>query len=213
MSLLVGAASNAGGGYNLENSLRFRSSASAYLNRTPATASNRKTWTMSMWVKRGNNAYQQLAFASESPTYADPICEIGFSSDNIDLFQYTSSFDFRLITTQVFRDPSAWYHIVWSVDTTQATSTNRVKLYVNGEQVTSFTTATYPSLNFDTAFNYTGPHLISARGAGGTEQEFFDGYMTEINFVDGQALTASDFGEYNATTGVCNQLDTQAHMY
>jgi hypothetical protein len=202
MSLLVGAASNAGGGYNLENSLRFRSSASAYLNRTPATASNRKTWTMSMWVKRGNNAYQQLAFASESPTYADPICEIGFSSDNIDLFQYTSSFDFRLITTQVFRDPSAWYHIVWSVDTTQATSTNRVKLYVNGEQVTSFTTATYPSLNFDTAFNYTGPHLISARGAGGTEQEFFDGYMTEINFVDGQQLTPSDFGDTNSTTGV-----------
>ena len=207
MSLLVGAASNAGGDYNLENSLRFRSSASAYLERTPATASNRKTWTMSMWVKRGNNAYQQLAFASESPTYADPICEIGFSSDNIDLFQYTSSFDFRLITTQVFRDPSAWYHIVWSVDTTQATSTNRVKLYVNGEQVTSFTTATYPSLNFDTAFNYTGPHLISARGAGGTVQEFFDGYMTEINFVDGQQLTPSDFGETNSTTGVWQPIE------
>jgi hypothetical protein len=207
MSLLVGAASNAGGDYNLENSLRFRSSASAYLERTPATASNRKTWTMSMWVKRGNNAYQQLAFASESPTYADPICEIGFSSDNIDLFQYTSSFDFRLITTQVFRDPSAWYHIVWSVDTTQATSTNRVKLYVNGEQVTSFTTATYPSLNFDTAFNYTGPHLISARGAGGIVQEFFDGYMTEINFVDGQQLTPSDFGETNSTTGVWQPIE------
>jgi hypothetical protein len=89
---------------------------------------------------------------SESPTYVTLLClKLGFSSDNIDLFQYTSSFDFRLITTQVFRDPSAWYHIVWSVDTTQATSTNRVKLYVNGEQVTSFTTATYPSLNFDTA--------------------------------------------------------------
>jgi hypothetical protein len=207
MSLLVGAASNAGGDYNLENSLRFRSSASAYLERTPATASNRKTWTMSMWVKRGNNAYQQLAFASESPTYADPICEIGFSSDNIDLFQYTSSFDFRLITTQVFRDPSAWYHIVWSVDTTQATSTNRVKLYVNGEQVTSFTTATYPSLNFDTAFNYTGPHLISARGAGGIVQEFFDGYLTEVNFIDGQALTPSDFGETNSTTGVWQPIE------
>jgi hypothetical protein len=72
-----------------------------------------------------------------------------------------------------------------------------LKLYVNGEQVTSFTTATYPSLNFDTAFNYTGPHLISARGAGGTEQEFFDGYMTEVNFVDGQQLTPSDFGDTN----------------
>ena len=208
MSLLNNSnAISTGGGYNLENSLRFRSSASAYLNRTPATASNRKTWTMSMWVKRGNNAYQQLAFASESPTYADPVCLIGFSSDNIDLFQYTSSFDFRLITTQVFRDPSAWYHIVWSVDTTQATSTNRVKLYVNGEQVTSFTTATYPSLNFDTAFNYTGPHLISARGAGGIVQEFFDGYMTEINFVDGQQLTPSDFGETNSTTGVWQPIE------
>jgi hypothetical protein len=87
-----------------------------------------------------------------------------------------------LLTTQVFRDPSAWYHIVWSVDTTQATATNRVKLYVNGEQVTSFTTATYPSLNFDTAFNYTGPHLISG-GAGGSVQEFFDGYLTEVNFI------------------------------
>jgi hypothetical protein len=208
MSLLNNSnAISTGGGYNLENSLRFRSSASAYLNRTPATASNRKTWTMSMWVKRGNNAYQQLAYASESPTYADPVCLIGFSSDNIDLFQYTSSFDFRLITTQVFRDPSAWYHIVWSVDTTQATSTNRVKLYVNGEQVTSFTTATYPSLNFDTAFNYTGPHLISARGAGGSVQEFFDGYLTEVNFIDGQALTPSDFGETNSTTGVWQPIE------
>jgi len=202
MSLLQNSNAISSGGYNLTDSVRFRSSASSYLSRTPTTASNRKTWTMSMWVKRGNNAYQQLAYASESPTYADPVCLIGFSSDTIDLFQYTSSFDFRLTTTQVFRDPSAWYHIVWSVDTTQATSTNRVKLYVNGEQVTSFTTATYPSLNFNTAFNYTGPHLIAARGAGGSVQEYFDGYMTEVNFVDGQALTPSDFGETDTDTGV-----------
>ena len=100
MSLLQNSNAISSGGYDLTDSVRFRSSASAYLSRTPTTASNRKTWTMSMWVKRGNNAYQQLAYASESPTYADPVCLIGFSSDTIDLFQYTSSFDFRLTTTQ-----------------------------------------------------------------------------------------------------------------
>jgi hypothetical protein len=102
---------------------------------------------------------------------------------------------YNLITTQVFRDPSAWYHIVLNVDTTQATSSDRMKLYVNGQQITAFSSSTYPSLNEDLPINAAAAHDIG-------KANYFNGYMTEINFIDGQALTPSSFGETNAQTGV-----------
>jgi len=192
------------GGYNLTDSLRFRESASAYLSRTPATASNRQTWTWSAWVKRGNVAASSYycLFGVDGVT-PNNRTEITFSSNAIFIYEEVTSATISLTTTGLFRDPSAWYHIVVAIDTTQATSTNRVKLYVNGEQITSFSSATYPSLNYNTFVNSTNTHVIGARRyAGGTVNKYFDGYLTEVNLVDGQALTPSDFGEYNATTSV-----------
>jgi hypothetical protein len=107
-------------------------------------------------------------------------------------------------TTQVFRDPSAWYHIVVAIDTTQATAANRVKLYVNGEQVTSLST-TYPALNADMPINNTLPHALNGYIVSGIQ--YLDGYLTEVNFVDGQALTPSDFGETNEDTGVWQPIE------
>jgi hypothetical protein len=183
----------------INNSLRFRSSASAYLNRTPASAGNRRTWTWSGWVKRGalggdNSLFTVYGNGTQSGG-------IYFSNDTVTdalevRFSFSGGWTGFLVTTQVFRDPSAWYHIVFAADTTQATSTERLKLYVNGVQVTSFQSSAYPSQNTDGFFNQAQAHeigrLVTNNGY------LYDGYMTEINFIDGLALTPSSFGTTDA---------------
>jgi hypothetical protein len=182
------------GGYQISRSLRFNSADSAYLNRTPASAGNRKTWTWSAWIKRSALGVTQQIFSSR-PT-SSPYALIYFASETLN---YAET-GLTLTTTQVFRDVSAWYHIVIATDTTQATASDRLKFYVNGVQVTSFSTATYPSQNYDTQINTATQHNLS--GAQPYGAEYFTGYMTEVNFIDGQALTPSSFGETNAQTGV-----------
>jgi hypothetical protein len=199
-SNILAGASGQGGGYNLTNSLRFRSSASAYLNRTPASAGNRQTWTYSVWVKRGALGRQSIL---ATPDLANTNFNIQFTSnDTFSITNYQSTTNIELITTQVFRDPSAWYHIVVALDTTQATASNRVRLWVNGVQVTSFSTATYPSQNLNADLNTAVAHTIGSRAFNGSPFLLLDGYLTEVNFIDGQALTPSSFGENNASTGV-----------
>ena len=185
-------------GYNLTRSLRIRKSASAYLNRTPASAGNRQIFTFSGWVKRGTlGARQGIIVCTDAP--ANNYFDIEFiAADQLDI--QGSNGTWRLATSAVYRDPSAWYHIVLAVDTTQATASNRVKLYVNGSQVTAFSTASYPTLNSNCYFNLNAAHSIGSwQPASGL---YFDGYMTEVNFIDGQALTPSSFGSTNALTGV-----------
>jgi hypothetical protein len=128
----------------------------------------------------------------------DFVIQFGQSDDTLRISDYFSGSASNLITTQQFRDPSAWYHFVLQYDTTQATSSDRMKLYVNGTQVTAFSTASYPSLNYDSAVNNNIAHNIS-RGAY-SANGYFDGYQTEINFIDGQALDASSFGQLDAST-------------
>lgn len=194
--LLVGAASNSGGGgYDIDNSLRFRSSASAYLNRTPSSAGNLKTFTQSVWLKRG-----KLGAAHEiyNPYYGgDGVNEAQFKftpSDQIQFYENGTS-NGNYITNDVFRDPSAWYHIVLAVDTTNSTAADRVKIYVNNRRITSFATESYIGLNTNTGWNGTSAQFINryARSA----LFYFDGYMTEFNSIDGQALAPTDFGETN----------------
>jgi hypothetical protein len=108
------------------------------------------------------------------------------------------------VTSAVYRDPSAWYHIVLAVDTTQATDTNRIKLYVNNQLQTLSAHAgasTYPTQNYDTAFNNNVIHEL-CYGYDNASKSYFDGYLTEVNFIDGQALTPSSFGETDSNTGV-----------
>ena len=187
----------AAGGLQIERSLRFNSSDSAYCGRTFGTATSRKTWTWAGWVKKCNNSAQQSFFsAGNSGTNRSNLLFQG--TGEIRFFNYPGSVDVDLITTPVFRDPSAWYHILIAVDTTQATSTNRFKLYVNGTQFSTFSTATYPSLNQDLVINSAIAHGI---GRGEQVGEYFDGYLTNIHFIDGQALTPSSFTETDATTG------------
>lgn len=189
----------AGGGnqYQVANSLRFRASNSAFLSRTPASASNRKTWTWSGWVKRGSLAAGTLFMggASQSDTGGT---DIAFYNDLLYVQGYNTNW---IVTTQVFRDPSAWYHIVIAFDTTQATASNRLKLYVNGSQVTTFSTDNRSSLtlNGDYGINQAALHRIGYQSVT-FGLSYLDGYLAEVNFIDGYAYDSSYFGQNDPIT-------------
>jgi len=180
-------------------SLRFNDNSSDYLNRTPSSAGNRRTFTISSWVKRsslesGIKAIFSIGNSATSTAEANWFTfSFNGSTNRLRLVQYnTIIFD----TNAVYRDVSAWYHVVVAVDTTQGTASNRVKLYVNGTQVTSFATVNYPSQNYDYAVNNTIQHMIGREDGNGSG--YFDGYMAELIEVDGQALAPTSFGVANS---------------
>jgi hypothetical protein len=184
----------AAGGYQVERSLRFNSSDSAYLSRTPAVAGNRTTWTWAAWVKRSNLGGSMALFSGSTST----VGLIGFQSNDT-LFL---NFDYGvndLVTTQVFRDSSAWYHVLCVVDTNNSTASDRLRLYVNSNRITAFSTAIYPSLGALGTINIAQAHNIGRRSDDGSF--LFDGYLADVFFIDGQALTPSSFTEVSATTG------------
>lgn len=196
------AGNSASTGYNLTRSLRFRASASAYLNRTPASVGNQHTWTLNCWVKLGTTGNCGIYNTSSTGSSNTTLGQIYIYNNQLNIFQYTSSTTYtNLITTQVFRDYSAWYMITVAYDDTQATAANRIKVYVNGTQITAFGTATYPTQNFNGFFNGAQPTYFG-KDAQASPLPYFDGYLTEVNFIDGQALTPSSFGSTNTLTGV-----------
>jgi hypothetical protein len=182
----------------ISKSLRFNSADTAYLNRTPASTSNQKKWTWSGWVKRGVLS----TFGGLMSGYVDAnnYTTLYFWNDNTITFYQTigGSAGGQIATSAVFRDPSAWYHIVIVYDSANATQANRVLIYVNGVQQT-LTTTTAITLNTNSLFNVTtATQNLGRHGAG---SNYFDGYLTEVNFIDGQQLTPSDFGLTNPQTG------------
>ena len=188
------------GGYTIARSVRLRSSASAYFNKTPASAGSLTTWTLSMWVKRGILSSGSNFTLFSAGTSGTNDTNITFNGDIIDWFnRNSSSINARINSTQVFRDPSSWYHFVFVWDTTNGTASNRMRLYVNGSLVTSFLSATYPGSSQSSNINNNVANYIAYQTGAGN---YFDGYLTEINFIDGQALTPSSFGSTNAITGV-----------
>ena len=196
---LVGSgAENNQGGYTIERSLRFRSSASAYLNRTFTTPTNVLKWTWSGWVKIGGIPTYNPIFAGG--TSGSAYAALWFNNGALVLYSYNGSTVYHLQTSAVYRDPSAWYHIQIAFDSSQATSSDRVKIYINGVQVTSFSVATYPSLNLSGYINSAIAHYVGQFTPAGVG--YFNGYQTEINFIDGQALDPSYFGETDDDTGV-----------
>jgi hypothetical protein len=199
MSLLQNSNAISAGGYDINNSLRFRSSATAYLSRTPITAGNRKTWTWSAWLKRGTLATNDTLWHCYGSATNTTYFLVRYETSGA-LYIGNASTNF-CITTQVFRDPSAWYHLVITLDTTQATATDRLKIYVNGVQVTAFSAdnrVAQIALNSDQGINQASVHTIGRENSG---VFYLDGYLAEVNFIDGQALTPSSFGETDPVTG------------
>ena len=193
-NVIAGAAGagSAGGAtdYQISKSLRFNSSDSSYLSRTPSSASNRRTWTWSGWVKRSGIGTNDPIFEVAGSSTKATQFALKFHSNDYISIDYGGAF--YLQTTRLFRDPSAWMHLVVVVDTTLSTADNRVRLYINGIEETVFTTRNNPNQNEDLAVNRTAAHAISA------SSNSLDGYLADVHFIDGQALAPTDFGEYDA---------------
>jgi len=190
--------SSAAGDYEVERSLRFNRADTTYVERTPSSNGNKRTWTFSAWIKRGQLTSLQTFFSAGTN---NPDVIVKFTpSDQFEISRYGGSYQTQVTSTQLFRDPSAWYHIVGAVDTTQATASNRVKMYVNGTQITDFAISSYPSQDYEyPEINDTG--FSNKIGKHGSSSQNFDGYMTEINFIDGSQLDSSSFAETDAVTG------------
>jgi len=192
--------------WEVDNSLRFNSGSSDHLTRIPATTTNEKTFTFSSWVKFSpagtgqlkNTLYHANIWSAE-PWFVIQRSDTVGDDFYLNIAGYSGGYQIQLITNAVYRDPSAWYHIVVAIDTTQATSTNRVKLYVNGLQVTSFSTATYPSLNYDTGVNRNVEQQVGEEAG---LDRYMSGYMSEVYLIDGQQLDPTSFGETDATSGI-----------
>jgi hypothetical protein len=208
-SALLGGSAAASDPYQISRSLRFNSPDSAYLSRTPSSSGNKKTCTMSAWVKRSKLGAIQMVFTSRGPgnPTAGPRDSL-FQLDSNDVASISfADGAYALTTTQVFRDLSAWYHIVVAVDTTQATSTNRIKLYVNGSQVTTFSSSSYPDQNYEfSSWNVGSQIQYIGCDEYINRRYFFDGYLADIHFIDGQALDPTSFGEFD-TNGVWQPID------
>ena len=151
------AAPSAANVITLSKSLRFRSSATAYLSRTPSSSGNTQKLTWSGWIKYATSSTYAVIFSAQNTAGTDQdamYIDSGTQGISIILNGATGA---SLLTSQVFRDPGSWYHIVLAIDTTQATASNRIKLYVNGSQVTAFSTSTYPTQNYNfQGFNVSG---------------------------------------------------------
>ena len=184
-----------GGAYEVANSCRFNKADSAYMTKTPSGAGNQRTWTFSAWVKRsqihsaGDQIFQQSASEGN-------YMKLYFYANKIYWRAQTSESNTGyIVTNRLFRDISAWYHIVARFDSTNATAGDRMRLYINGVEETSFSTDTNPALNYDSYANTTNAIDIGRDNLNATS--YFDGYMAEVCMVDGQSLAPTSFGEFD----------------
>ena len=209
-NLLAGAAAAASAGgagfysHQIEQSCRFDAASSSYLSQTFSSAGNRRTGSVSVWVKRSTLSTQQQLFGGHVNN-GDQDQLLSFNSSGsanvVDsMSQWWDGATYGdLTTTQVFRDVSGWNHFLLAWDTTQSTASNRTRLYLNGTEITSFTTyngntVQYPTLNREFWTFDDNLHLIGARQASGPGN-FFDGYLAEFIAVDGTQLAPTDVGE------------------
>ena len=203
MPLILGTNSIKDTGFDVDNSLRFNDGSSDYLNATNGTPTDNDKCTLSVWVKRsalgGTKAI--IGFHTDDNNRGNFV----FDSDKIEVRIFDSgSTTTQLTTTQVFRDVSAWYHIVLSVDTGQGTAASRVRLYVNGSEVTVFGTETNPSQNLN--FGLNNNSVVLKIGQKGENNDYYDGYMSEVCFIDGLQLAPTSFGEFD-DSGIWKPLD------
>ena len=194
MPLIIGAKS-ASASTGVANSCRFNLGDDPVMEKSLGTPTSTKIFTVSAWVKAMSDASTDTCVAGGYVSSSD-VWNLQFGSSKI---QLTGTGNLDLATTQLFRDPSAWWHICMAVDTSQATDTNRVKLYVNGTQITSFSTTTYPTQDDVPAWCSSSGTLYVGNGrTSGALSKPFDGYIAEFCFVDGQQLAPTSFGEFDS---------------
>jgi hypothetical protein len=173
--------------------------ATTRIDKTFASAGTRNKWTFSAWIKTMRNSGTNHIFSYYNADNARWSTLQIEGSDRLRYYDYNGgTFYTQLVSTRKLRDANAWYHIVLRYDTPQSTAADRVRMYVNGEQLTVFDTATYPNQNHSAYINNdTNPHTIGHEITGG----YFDGVMSHIHFTDGYSYGADSFGSTDSTTG------------
>jgi hypothetical protein len=211
MPLILGANTLSAGGYEVDNSLRFNSGSSDYLSRSlGASETSIQRGTFSFWVKRSS-----LTSASSEMIYSNEVAD----DNNRGFIQFEDNDSFRMVdtaggvnqlqlkTNRLFRDVSAWYHIVVAIDTTQSTASDRLKIYINGVQETSFSTETYPDQNDNLKLlegGQTDKNLIGLNYGGSA---YFGGYLAEFVYIDGTQNAVTDFGEFDEDSGIWKPIN------
>jgi len=207
MTLILGTNSIKDTGFDIANSLRFDDGSSAYLHRSLGSQSSLRIGTFSYWVKRSSLGIGIIYFNEVE------------NDNNRGYIQFESDDTWRMVdndaggdhivlkTNRLFRDFSSWYHICVRIDTTQSTNTDRVRLYVNGVQETSFSSTTYPSQNDDLKIFQGGQTNKNNLGAGYPASNYYDGYMAEFVYCDGQSLAPTSFGEFDEDSGIWKPID------
>jgi hypothetical protein len=184
--------------------VRFNRGSSDYLSRTPASSGNRRTWTFSTWVKRSSLTGNQDLITSGSALQVVSYIYF-YTANGIFAFEeYTGGYQINIKSNAYLRDLSAWYNLIIAVDTTQGTASNRIKMYINGNQVTSLSATTYPSQNFECNINSNTLHNI---GCEQNSANFIDGYLAETVFIDGLQLGEDSFGEFDEDSGIWKPID------
>jgi len=188
-------ARNSRSGYQIEQSLRFDRAANSYLSDTPSSEGNRRTYTISMWVKTSllGSTNRLMGVYAAAGDYEEIQIDSG---GNINWYHWGGSYSFRYITNAKLRDPSAWYHFVFVSDTTNATANDRHKIYINGVDQT-FSTRINPSQNFQADWNRTQSNTLGTLLYNNSPGNTLDGYMAEVYHVDGRALDPTSFGEFD----------------
>ena len=214
MVTVLGANSVVDSGYDVENSLRFNDGSSDNLSRTPgsSSAAGRRKFTISAWVKRGNLTAEMGIFSGGPDSNVNGFYTLMFDDADKLRVQYFEDAFYNIMPLRVFRDPSAWYHIVVSNDTTNGTSANRTKIYVNGVQQAVVNadgnTADQPNSNFDYNVNNDSVQQVGARRNGSAAiANYFDGYIAEFCMIDNQVLAADSFGEFDSDSGIWKPID------
>jgi hypothetical protein len=183
--------------FNVENSLRFEPDDNDHLERDPSSSGNRSTFTISFWMKLAQISTGTM-FIVNSNTAGDDYFVIRMENHKIECLAYNNgSKVLSFSSNALLRDPSAWYHVVTAIDTTQGTEANRFKMYLNGSQITSWATSDYPSQNATMQWNHTENHFIGCFTEGVSN---FRGYLCEIVNIDGSQLDATSFGEFDEDT-------------
>ena len=210
MSLIIPANTLSSGGFAVDNSCRFNDGDTAYLHKTLGSG-NRQIWTYSVWLKRSTLGTNQNWFPIQADA-ANNNNMAGYfdTADKFNIFDYNSGVSAQLITNRVFRDTSAWMHILVSADTTSGTANNRLRLYINGTEergVGGYATDTMPSQNYNFDINENGEELYIGVNYISSASTPFDGYMSEVTFIDGQQLDATSFGEFDEDSGIWKPID------
>jgi hypothetical protein len=196
MPLILG--SNSVSGYTVKNSLRFNSGSSDKLSRSATSGSNTK-YTVSCWVKRSGFDSSTTVFSTGDTTADNNARMLFINADNrVQVAYYNAGYTYQVETSALLRDPSAWYHLVSAVDTTQATASDRIKIYINGTLQTSLSTANYPSQNSTFNFNSATQYI----GDLGGRSIFSNFYLADFYYVDGTQVNATSFGETDEDTGI-----------